>query len=241
MTQVIATLDLIRRSMYLINALAAGEMPADMDANDALLTLNEMMDGWNLQPLAVFGVANETVTLTIGQSVYDWGTTAGPTGIITERPAFIQNATCNRQGVSTPVKIISQQEYDRIALKSTPSSLVERLLYVNSFPLGQMTLFPVPSEVVTLSLMVGRQLPGQPTLQSYMQLPPGYLEALRFNLAVRLWPEYTNSATDIDSIKQIANQSLGNVKRANIEPVEAFFDNIPGVDSSGRSWDWRMG
>lgn len=238
MTQTITTVDLIRRSMYLINAVAAGEMPDTSDLNDALITLNEMIDGWNLQPLAVYGAATESFTLIPAQATYNWGLAAGATGIQTERPVWLNGCTCVRNGFTTPVEVIAQEQYDDISLKTIQSPLVERVLYVNSFPLGILTCFPVPSEANTLVFNVSRQLTGPVTLQDTIAMPPGYLKALRYNLAVDLWPEYTNTTTDIDSVKKIANQSLGKIKVANDQTPPSTFESIPGVDIN-RSWDWR--
>jgi hypothetical protein len=240
MSQSIAVVDLIRRSMYLINAIAAGEIPDNADLNDALLTLNEMLDGWDTQPYAVYGSTNENWVLTPGQATYNWGLTAGPTGFTTQRPVRINNATCIRNGVSTPVEVVTQDQYDSIALKSTSQPLIEKVLYINSFPLGVLTCFPVPTEAVTLSFQTDRQFATPLTLQTVLNLPPGYLRAIRYNLAVELWPEYTNSTTDITSVKNIAKQALRDIKNANSDPTPATFDDIPNVQS-GRSWDWRVG
>lgn len=239
MTQVISAIDLIRRSMYLINAVASGEIPSDSDLNDALLTLNEMIDGWNIQNLAVFHSATETWNTIPGQAVYYWGPTADAVlGFTSNRPIQIDDITCTRNGFTTAVLQINQKEYDNISLKSTSQPLVERVLYVNEFPLGIITMFPVPSEQVQMTFAVNRQIVGPVTLQTQIALPPGYLRALRYNLAVDLWPEYTNSTTDIASVKAIAKTSLGNIKTANMEQPVSTFESIPSVES-GRSWDWR--
>lgn len=240
MAQTISASDLIRRAMYLINAVSAGEIPDTADLNDALTTLNEMLDGWNTQPLALYGSPTESWVLTPGQSVYNWGLTAGPTGFTSVRPVFIDNVTCTRNGVTTAVEVVTQDEYDSIAIKATSQPLTEKVLYVNSFPLGVLTVFPVPTEATTLTFATARQFAGPLTLQSILALPPGYLRAIRYNLAVELWPEYTNTTTDITSVKEIARKALRDIKNANSEVVPTSFDDIPNVES-GRSWDWRNG
>src|SRR5437764_1022494 len=177
MSQSITVIDLIRRSMYLINAVAAGEIPDTADLNDALLTLGEMLDGWDTQPLAVYGSTNESWTLTPGKSTYNWGKTAVAPDFTSDRPVSINNVTCVRNGVSTPVEVITQDQYDAIALKATSQPLIEKVLYVNSFPLGVLTCFPVPTEAVTLSFATDRQFATPLTLQTVLNLPPGYIRA----------------------------------------------------------------
>ena len=236
----IVAMDLIRRSMGLINAVAAGEIPSDADLNDGLITLNEMIDSWNLQSLAVYATANEQWDLVPGKATYQWGVGASLPDFTTARPVEINNVTCVRNGFTTPVLIINQVEYDSISLKSTSQPLVERLLYVNDYPLGLVTLYPVPSEVVTLSIDSLNALTGPVSLQTVLAFPPGYLRALRYNLAVELWPEYTNTTTDMASIKKIAADSFGEIKKSNMVQPVTTFESIPGVQT-GRDWDWRGG
>lgn len=238
MIQTITAIDLIRRSMYLINAVAAGEIPATADLNDALITLNELVDSLNLQSMATYASPNENWVLTPGKSVYEWGVGAVAPDFTSDRPVFLNNVTCVRNGFTTPVDIITQEQYDSISLKSIQQPLIERVLYINTFPNGRLTCFPVPSEAVTLNVNVNRQLNGPLTLQSVLALPPGYQRMLRYNLAVELWPEYTNTTTDIQSVKAIAKEALGKVKVANDSVPTSSFADIPGVEI-GRSWDWR--
>lgn len=236
-TQSIVAQDLIKRSMYLINALAAGETPDAQSANDALATLNELIDSWSTEALAPYGEVNETFTLVPGQFIYSWGTGGDWS---TERPVYVNGATCIRQNVSTNVRIINQEEYDGISIKSTSQPLIEQLLYVNSYPLGTAVLFPVPTEAVTLSIATTRVLTSIPTLNTTILMPPGYIRALRHNLAVELWPEYINATTDITSIRAVAVKAKANIKIANMTDVLSSYGDIPNVDA-GRFWDWREG
>lgn len=236
MTASITALDLIRRSMYLVNALAAGETPDAQSANDALQTLNEMIDGWSIQTLAVYGTANDEFTTTPGKATY----TYGPGGDINDvRPAYVNDSYCIRNGITTPVRVIDILEYNEIPLKGMSQPLVERMMWTNIYPLSTVTLWPVPSETVTIGLTSGRILTSIPDLQTSILLPPGYLKALRYNLAMDLWPEYSNKLTDIESIQRTAMTSLGRVKVSNIVDSEATFSSIPMVET-GRSWDWRV-
>lgn len=233
----ITALGLIRRAMLLINAVAAGEMPAEEELNDGLLTLREMIDNWNTKTLAVYSSLNENLQLVPGKSEYAWG----PMGdFVSPRPVFLNNVTHVRNGVSTPVRIVAQEDYDLISIKGNPSPIVEQALYVNTHPQGRLIVWPVPTEATVLNVNAAMQLTAPVTLQTLISLPPGYRQAMRYNLAVMLWPEYTNTSTDIDSIKQIARTSLGDVKRANITTPTMTFQDMPDTEIS-RSWDWRAG
>jgi len=237
MTQSIVALELIKRSMYLINALAAGETPDSDSANDALITLNEMIDSWSLQKLAVYGEANSEFVLTPAQSLYTWGT-GGDFNV--QRPVFVDEAYCIRSGVTTPVRIVGVQEWNAIALKSLASPLPEQVYLVNGYPNFEVNVWPVPTEAVTLGFSDIRVMDSVATLQTIISLPPGYLKALRYNLAVELWPEYNNSTTDIARVGNMAAKSLGLIKVANMTDVLSSYSDIPDLETA-RSWDWRLG
>lgn len=222
--------------MRLINALAAGEQPTAEDANDGLETLNELIDGWSTQTMAVYGESNDEFQTVGGQSNYTIG--PGGTSGITTRPIYIQDAYCVRQGVTTFVRVDDQIAFNTIPLKSMSQPLVERLLYISEFPLGKIVLWPVPSEIVTIGMSTVRVLTDITNLQQVIALPPGYLRALRYNLAVDLWPEYSNKMTDVGQIRDIAKKSFGHIKVANTSDFEMDFSSVPNVEN-GRSWDWR--
>jgi hypothetical protein len=243
MSQEIAALDLIRRSLYLINGFAAGEtIPAGV-ATDALSTLNEMLDSWSLETLAVYGSENATFQTIAGKGLY---TVAAPTAVLGgdpppdllfDRPVFMNDAHCIRLGVSTPIDVIGQEQYDSLGLKNVSRPIVERLLYINDYNYGKIRLYPTPSEVVTISLNFNRVLTNISALETIIRLPPGYLQALRYNLAVMLWPEFNNANTDIDQIRETAAKSKGKIKVANAQPVVLTFQDLPNTENS-RSWDW---
>lgn len=233
----ITALELIRRSLYLINALAAGEQPDSNTANDCLQTLNEMVDGWSTQTLAVFGSATEEYILVPNQGTYTYGVGGNFNG---PRPIYVNDAYVTRLGVSTPLDIRSQEEFDGITLKAQTNQLPERLCYINTYPLGTVMIWPIPSEAITVGLNSLRVLTTPLTLATALALPPGYLKAMRYNLAVDLWPEYSNPLTDIARIEKTAKNSKMDIKTANSVEVITSLSDIPGTDIS-RNHDWRTG
>jgi hypothetical protein len=235
MAQVITAYDLIRRSLYLINGIAAGEQMDSQTANDCLLTLNEMIDSWSTETLSVYRDSPLDVVLTPGKFSY----TIGATGdIVADRPIWFNGAVCTWQGVTTPIEMIDQATYDSIPIKATSQPLVERLLYINDFPNGIINVFPIPSEAVTLTLSTAKILSVPATLSTSIALPPGYLRALRYCLAVDMWPEFNNPSTDIGTVKAIATKAKANIKIANSDDNLVSYCDVPNVDA-GRSWDWR--
>lgn len=211
--------DLIKSSMRLIGAIASGETPTADEANDGLLVLNDMLENWSTETLSVWGSSNQTFNLVAGQAVY----TIGPTGNwVTDRPQDIDDAYMTFNGVDFPVVVISQEQYNEINLKSMQQPIVERLLYVNEFPLGRVTVWPVPTQANNITLTMNRILDFPVTLNQTLTGPPGFVKAIRYCLAVELAPEF--GVEPSPTVVQVAADAKGDYKRANIPLVVAQYD-----------------
>lgn len=211
--------DLIRSSMRLIGVIATGETPTADEANDGLLVLNDLLENWSTENLSVWGSSNQTFVLVPGQSIY----TIGPLGNwVTDRPMDILDAYMTFSGVDFPVVCINQEQYNEINLKSMQQPIVERLLYVNEFPLGKVTVWPVPTQANNLTLTMGRILDFPVALTDTLTGPPGFLKALRYCLAVEFAPEFGVEASP--TVLAVANDAKGDYKRSNMTEVVAQYD-----------------
>lgn len=211
--------DLIRSSLRLIGAIATGETPSAEEASDGLLVLNDLLDNWSTEPLSVWGSSNQTFSLVPGKAVY----TIGPTGDFnTTRPISIDAAYCTFGGVDFPMQVVGQIQYNGIRLKGMGMPLVERLMYVNEDPLGVITVWPVPTDTVPMTLTMGRVLSGNVALGDTLSGPPGFLKAVRYNLAVEMAPEFGVEASP--TVMAIAADAKGDYKRANIPAMVSGYD-----------------
>ena len=192
MSQLITTTarDLIRRAMILIGSLGVGENPNDQEAEDALMTLNEIIDKWNIESLMITSTESYNVPL-VGKKIY----TIGPGGDINvHRPpngitqAYYNMPTSNLP-VSLPIEIISQNQYNEIVLKDLQVTIPNVLYYNADYPLGHVFIHPI-SSVGNVSLITNNSFDAFESLDAIVDLPPGYLKALRYNLAVELSTEY---------------------------------------------------
>lgn len=216
----IVVTDLIRSSMRLIGAIATGETPTAEESADGLLVLNDLLENWSTEKLSVWGSSNQTFNLVGGQATY----TIGPTGNFnTTRPIEVDSAYCTFGGVDFPVGIISQEEYNLISLKTMQQPIVERLLYVNDFPLGTITVWPVPTQASPITLSMGRVLTSPVALTDTLSGPPGFTKAIRYCLAVEFAAEFGVAPPDM--VVQAAADSKGDYKRANMVPVVARYDD----------------
>ena len=205
--------DQINRALRLLGVLAEGETPSAAVSQDALTALNQMIDSWNTERLSVFSTQDQ---------VFSWPTstvsrTLGPTGnFVGNRPILLDDATYFRDpstNVSFGIKIINQQQYDGIAVK-TVTSTYPQVLWVNmTYPNIEMYIYPVPTRLLEWHFISVQELTQPATLATEFALPPGYLRAFVYNLAMEMAPEF--GVEPSPQVQRIAMTSKRNIKRIN--------------------------
>ena len=205
--------DQINRALRLLGVLAEGETPSAAVSQDALVALNQMIDSWNTERLSVFSTQDQTFlwpTSTISR-------TLGPTGdFVGNRPILLDDATYFRDpstNVSFGIKIINQQQYDGIAVK-TVTSTYPQVLWINmTYPNIEMYIYPVPTRLLEWHFISVEELTQPATLATEFALPPGYLRAFVYNLAMEMAPEF--GVEPSPQVQRIAMTSKRNIKRIN--------------------------
>jgi len=205
--------DIINGSLRLLGVLAEGETPSAETSQDALNAMNQMIDSWNTERLAVFATQDQVETWppsTISR-------TFGPTGdIVGNRPVLIDDSTYFKDpatGISYGLKLINQQQYNGIAVK-TVTSTYPQVLWVNmTYPNIEMYVYPVPTKVLEFHIVSVQELTQPANLATNLTFPPGYLRAFRYNLACEMAPEF--GVEPAPQVARIAMTSKRNLKRIN--------------------------
>ena len=205
--------DQITRSLRLLGVLAEGETPTADMSQDALVTMNQMLDSWNTERLSVFSTQDQTFLWPVGEIMR----TLGPTGdFVGNRPVLLDDATYYRDpqtNVSYGVKFINQQQYDGIAVK-TVTSTYPQVLFINmTFPDVTMYIYPKPTRTLEWHFISVEELSQPATLTTQLHFPPGYMRAFAYNLAMELAPEY--GIEPAPQVQRIAMTSKRNLKRIN--------------------------
>jgi hypothetical protein len=205
--------DIITGALRLIGVVAEGESPSPESAADALSAMNQMIESWNTERLSVFATEDQ---------VFSWPATVisrtlGPTGdFVGNRPILVDDATYFKDpstGVSYGLKLINQQQYNGIALK-TVQSTYPQVMWVNmTYPDIEMYIYPVPTRVLEFHIVSVEQLSRPAILATNLTFPPGYLRAFRYNLACELAPEF--GVEPSRQVQRIAMTSKRNLKRIN--------------------------
>jgi hypothetical protein len=141
----------------------------------------------------------------------------GPTGtFVAERPILMDDATYFRDAstnVSYGIKLINNQQYNSIAVK-TVTSTYPQLMWVNmTYPDVEIYIYPVPTKVLEFHFVSVRPLTQPAALDTDLAFPPGYLRAFRFNLACELAAEF--GVEPSPQVQRIAMTSKRDLKRIN--------------------------
>ena len=205
--------DQISRALRLLGVLAEGETPSAAVSQDALTAMNQMIDSWNTEKLSVFSTQNQVFTWpasTISR-------TLGPTGnFVGNRPVLVEDSTYFRDpltNVSYGIKIINQQQYDGIAVKTVTSTYPQVLWLNMTYPDIEMYVYPVPIRDLEWHFVSVEELTQPALLTTDLAFPPGYLRAFTFNLACEMAPEF--GVEPSPQVKRIAMTSKRNIKRIN--------------------------
>lgn len=218
--------DLIKRSLRIINVVAAGEDPDANDAFDALEAANDMLDSWSTERLYAFVINEVTHPLTAGTADYNIGTGAT---INTARPLKVQFAfSRDANGYDRPMAILDQDDYASVRYKSLGQTYPEALFYQTTFPTGVINLWPVPPSALTLHMGLWQPLTEIASLDTEVNFPPGYREAFVYSLAERLAPEYGRPIGN--DVIAIAANARGRIKSVNLPESRAVCE-LQGIGS----------
>lgn len=205
--------DQINRALRLLGVLAEGETPSAATSQDALVALNQMIDSWSIERLAVFCTQDQIFTWPAGLITR----TLGPSGdFIGLRPVLLDEATYYRDpgtNVSFGIKFINQQQYNGIAVK-TVTSTYPQVIFVNmSFPDVTMTIYRRPTRDLEWHFISVQELNQPANLATELFYPPGYLRAFTYCLAMEFAPEF--GVEPSPQVQRIAMTSKRDLKRIN--------------------------
>jgi hypothetical protein len=205
--------ELINGALRLLGMLAEGETPSAATSQDALEAMNQMIDSWNTERLSTFSTQDQ---------VFSWppsliSRTLGPTGnFVGNRPIQLDDSTYFKDpasGISYGIKIINQQQYDGIAVKTVTSTYPQVIWLNMNYPDIEMYVYPVPTKVLEWHFISVTELDQPATLFTNLSFPPGYLRAFRYNLACEIAAEF--GVEPSPQVSRIAMASKRNLKRIN--------------------------
>lgn len=210
-----SALEIITKAMKIGGMLAQNETPSSSEASDGLVSLNDLLDSWNLDETYIFTIQSETFPLVNNVNTYTIGQGAD---FDTDRPIIFDSVVANLQGISYPLKQLNAQDYADIAYKANGTGIPEFYYCDFAFPVATIYLYGSPSSGLTLTIGKTQQLTQFADLTTQYEFPPGYNRLLNYGLALEIAPEYGMTLTQ--EAQFIASESKANVRNRNLgEPV----------------------
>lgn len=220
--------DIITSALRLVGVLADGELPSDTNANTGLTVFNDMIDAWNAERNAIFTTRSDDFPLVLNKQSYTLGA-GGDFNI--PRPARIDamSAILLNPNPSNPVEVpmtmYSVEDWQtQVPVKDVTGTFPTLCYDDGGFPLRTLSMWPIPTQQQNSVRIYSWQALAAQTLLSQVSFPPGYAEALRYNLAVRLGAEFNAPASTV--VVQIAIQGLARIKTMNAPDLELRSDLV---------------
>lgn len=220
---------IIGRAFALLNVFIPGEAPPANDGSYALAELNAMMGTWAQERGTIPVVAREIFDLVANQGGPSNPYTIGDGGDFdTDRPpnqGSLRGAslllTTSAPAVEVPLAVLNDDQWQSIQVKDLSNTQPTTVYYNATYAgnLGTINLWPVPTTAVNdLVLYLEKQISGFASQLATYDFPPGYEQALVYNLADLLQTAYGRELSA--AALRVAQRSLALVKRTNHQPYD---------------------
>lgn len=195
---------IIADALSVLGVIGSGETATANDVTLASNFLNKMVKAWQSQGIHLWKETTATITIVADQYQY----------AISPRPLNIINCRYHyADGLERKMKKLGRGEYDALPNKSISEGPSTCFFYSPQLTSGQLYVWPVPQETTDdIRITYIASLEDFDAAGDEPDFPAEWLEALTYNLAVRLAPSFgiTLSKTNPDVIS-IAQYSLENV------------------------------
>jgi len=224
---------IIEDALGLTNAVGSDETLTSDEVAEGVRAFNDLLELFSTRNLAVYGQANQTFNTAIGTATYTIGT--GGTWNTTRPERINDPAYSTVNGVTYPCTSMTQGEYNLIGYKAQTMTWPLRYLYVNEFPLGIVTLWPVPSAVTPVTFSIDRVLTAITSAGASISFPPGYAMVFKYKLAVMLGDSFGVDISKFPDVVATANSTFADICRANKKRVLMSYDPALGGTGGGGS------
>jgi hypothetical protein len=229
----VTVLDICTEVLSLLQVYAPGEPIDPADTASLLFTLGGIVDGWGAEALTIFDQVVYTFNTTAGQAVYTFGPDltnnwVSPAGF--PLPVSL-SCTTIYGGVEIGIHTSSEDEWKAIALKLLQGGGP----ITNFWPqygavFHVFNFYPVPAGAVPVVLYVDRQIPRFTALSNTVVFPPGYQEALVYELTIKAQPKF--GAPLPSWLPAAWALAKSRVKESNFEAIDLKCD--PALVGTGR-------
>ena len=232
--------DLCTSTLQLAGVYGSEEDPTSDDVNVTLSAMSDMLDGWANESMMIPNERTESVSWASSISSKSIGT--GQVFNVL-RPMYILSAHFRDAANNDyDLRIISNEQFQRITQKSQTSGYPSYLMYdpfvgdsnePDYDPYGNIYLWPVPNATITVYVTYRKEF-NVADLDSTVALPPGWKEAIIYNLAQRvriIFGRPVNPQMDGLAMEAKAKLKRTNAQNNDLDEMDSGFSN------NGRAWN----
>lgn len=200
---------IIKRSLRLIAATAAGEDPTDDEFTDCFDALTTLVEAWDIEKL-----------MATNSGIYKYSAPAsilsfyiGPDGdfITPKILTFLDYVYISSSGMNYEVEIPSSRKEFDDEVKNSPTGWPVKAYYTKHIPSLTESLLefscPLP-DAATISFGSTRRDTNFVDLDTPIDLPPGLKRAFEYNLAVEVAPEFQLQPSQVVSSTAAESKAL---------------------------------
>lgn len=238
-------IDIATDALIEINALAAGETPANADAQLCLTRANNLLDEWASRRVYAYNNNFTLFTLTPGHGPHLIGPgLASPDFAAAQRPIKVEGATIVLTNLVTPVDtaplgIRDDDWWNNQRVKTLQSSIPTDLYYSPDWPNGALNLWPVPNFAYQLRLETWVLISQFATINDTFSLPPAYRKAIMLTLAEELCGPFGKQPSPLLLLK--AREARKAVQGNNIASPRISTSEAGQGGKTNAGFNWLIG
>lgn len=218
-----------------------GRTPSIDQFGDAIPTLNRMLGLWSIDPLRITGIVINAYPLVPGQKTYQIGP-GGADFPAAARPIEIQSANVI-VNTTTPVvreeiRLITPQQWAAISVQDIPGTIPWALYNDAGTPYSTLYLYGQALTTYQLELFTWQAIPSFAAVTDIVVLPPGYEEAIVWNLAIRLAAVFPTQQQMNPRAEIFARDALSAIESFNSLPTTMKCDPAIVRAGGGRAFDY---
>jgi len=180
--------------------LPSGGTPSAAQISDASEALNALVKAFQADGMPLWALTSHTFTVTSGTATYAIGVSQT---LDTVAPLKVMQALYTVSGASAvPMNVYNRYDFNMLPNLSTVTGTPVNLYYqptsgASGEPIGSIKLWPVPNDsTTTITLHYQRPFNDMDAAGNNFDFPSYWIQALIYNLAWALAPEYGIPPTD---------------------------------------------
>lgn len=212
--------EIIKDALILIGGIEDDETTTSEQLDYALRMLNRMCKAWSKKGLKAWMWREVELPLVVDQASY----TLGPavSDLVTNRPLEIANARRMVNDIETQIEIRSRNEYMNQPSKEDSSGEPVYVYYDPQLTRGVLYIWPTPDDTYQVNFSSKSYIEDFDSLDNTSCFPTEWLEAMVYNLALRLMPMYEVKGEDKTWITAMAEKFLDEAETNDTDQGSVF-------------------